>query len=170
MSKDTEPDWLAELAKGGEALQREAMRLVKAAEELAASGPARPLTRRIVRAVGASIRELAAPEPVAANVTVTAGLATASAVAMATAVGSVVLPPMRFAGEGTVQEPDLIVRTVGCIFALVLLWLVVLAVPAAVAATDLSPKVEAALDAYDAILAALALEITFRFLDKRNKR
>jgi hypothetical protein len=118
MNEDEEPDWLA---KGGEALQREAMRIVKAAEEFVASGPARPLARRIVRAMGASLRELAAPEPVAANVTVTAGLATASAVAMATAVGSVVLPPMRFAGEGTVQEPDLIERNVGRILALVLL-------------------------------------------------
>ncbi len=77
MNEDEEPDWLGELAKGGEALQREAMRLFKAAEEFAASGPARPLTRRIVRAFSASLRELAAPEPVAANVTVTAGLARA---------------------------------------------------------------------------------------------
>ena len=124
MSEEREPDWLAELAKGGEALQREAMRIIKTAEELAANGPARPLARRIVRAMGASLRELAAPEPVAANVTVTAGLATASAVAMATAVGSVVLPPMRFAGEGTVQEPDLIERNIGRILALVVLAIV----------------------------------------------
>ena len=54
------------------------------------------------------------------------------------------------------------------ILALVLLWLVVLAVPAAVTATDLSPEVQAALDAYDGILAALAVEITFRILDKRK--
>jgi hypothetical protein len=38
MSEDNEPDWLAELAKGGEALQREAMQIVKAAEEFAAAG------------------------------------------------------------------------------------------------------------------------------------
>ena len=37
-----EPDSLTELAKGGEALQRETIRIVKAAEKFAASGPARP--------------------------------------------------------------------------------------------------------------------------------
>jgi hypothetical protein len=124
MSENEKPDWLGELAKGGEALQREAMRLVKAAEELAASGPARPLARRIVRAMGASLRELAAPEPAAANVTVTAGLATASAAAMVTAVGSVTLPKMRISGEGTVQQPDLIERNLGRILALVVLAIV----------------------------------------------
>ena len=85
MSENKEPDWLGELTKGGGALHREAMRIVKAAEETAAGGPARPLTRRIVRAVGAGIRELAAPEPVvheltlATTVTGTASLTRASA-------------------------------------------------------------------------------------------
>jgi hypothetical protein len=123
MSENEEPDWLAELAKGGEALQREAMRIVKAAEEFAASGQARPFTRRVVRAVGAGIRELAAPEPVAHELTLATtvtGTASAAGVGMITAVGSIVLPPMRFAGEGTVQEPDLIERNIGRIFALVL--------------------------------------------------
>jgi len=125
MSEYKEPDWLGELARGGEALQREAMRIVKAAEELAENGPARPFTRRILRAVGAGIRELAAPgEPVVHNVAVTPHLATASAVVMTptiTAVGSFALPPMRFAGQATVPEPDLIERNIGRIFALVLL-------------------------------------------------
>jgi hypothetical protein len=167
MSENEEPDWLAELAKGGEALQREAMRIIKTAEQFAASGPARPFTQRIARAVGAGIRELAAPEPV---VHMVSGTAIMTGVGTITAVGNITLPKMQVYAEGTVGQPDLIERNVGRIFALVVLWLVVLAVPAAVAATDLSPKVEAALDAYDAILAALALEITFRILDKRSKR
>jgi hypothetical protein len=124
MSESNEPDWLAELAKGGEALQREAMRIVKAAEEFAASGQARPFTRRVVRAVGAGIRELAASEPVAHELTLATtvtGTASATGVSMITAVGSIALPPMRFAGEGTVQEPGLIERNIGRIFALVLL-------------------------------------------------
>jgi hypothetical protein len=124
VSEDSKPDWSAELAKGGEALQREAMRIVKAAEQLAASGPAGPLTRRIVRAVSAGIRELAAPEPVVHELTLATtvtGTSSVIAVSTITAVGSVVLPPMRFAGEGTVEEPDLIERNVGRIFALVLL-------------------------------------------------
>lgn len=73
----------------------------------------------------AALRELAsAPEPVVHNVTVTAGLATASAVAVApaiTGVGSFALRLMRFAGEGTVQQPDVIEQNLGRILALVLL-------------------------------------------------
>ena len=124
MSEDREPDWLTELAKGGEALQPEAMRIVKAAEEFAASSQSRPFARRIVRAVGAGIRELAAPEPVVRYVNFSdAGAATDSleVVRAITGSGSLALPPIRFAGEGTVQEPDLIERNIGRIFALVLL-------------------------------------------------
>src|SRR5947208_15788026 len=119
MSEEKQPDWLGELAKGGEALQREAMRIVKAAEEFTASGPARPLTRRIVRAVEASIRELATPEPVVHYVTdsdtfrVTEGPAVVREI---TGSGSIALPRISFAGQGTVQKPDLIERNVGRIF------------------------------------------------------
>ena len=124
VSEDSKLGWSTELAKGGEALQREAMRIVKAAEQLAASSPARPFTRRIVRAVSAGIRELAAPEPVVHGLTLATtvtGTSSVTGVSTITAVGSVVLPPMRFAGEGTVQQPDLIERNIGRIFALVLL-------------------------------------------------
>lgn len=117
MSEDKEPDWLAELAKGGEAVQREAMRLVKAAEEFAASGPARPFTQRIVRAVGAGIRELAAPEPVVHMVSGTAIMTGAGTI---TAVGNITLRKMQVYGEGTVGQLDLIERNIGRIFALVL--------------------------------------------------
>ncbi len=127
MSENKEPDWLAELTKGGEALQREALRIVKAAEEMAARGPARPLTRRIVRAVGAGIRELAAPEPVVHELTLATtvtGTASLTGVGTITAVGSIALPPMRFVGQGTVQQPDLIERNIGRILALVVLAIV----------------------------------------------
>ena len=127
MSENKEPDWLGELAKGGEALQREAMRIVKAAQEMVASGPARPLTGRIVRAVGAGIRELAAPEPVVHELTLATtvtGTASLTGVGTITAVGSIALPPMRFAGEGTVQQPDLIERNIGRILAMVVLAIV----------------------------------------------
>jgi hypothetical protein len=125
MSENEQPDWLAELAKGSDALRRQMESIVKAAEQLAASGPTRPLARRITRAVGAGLREFAsASEPVDPDVTVTAGLATADAAAMAptiTAVGSLALPLIRFAGEVAVQQPDLIERNIGRILALVLL-------------------------------------------------
>jgi hypothetical protein len=118
VSEEKEPDWLAELTRGGEALQREAMRIVKAAEQFAASLSARPFTRRIVRAVDVGIRQLAAPEPVVHTVSGTANMTAAGTM---TAVGNVVLVPMRIAGEGSVEEPDLIERNVGRILALVLL-------------------------------------------------
>jgi hypothetical protein len=125
MSEHEEPDWLAELAKGGEALQREAMRIVRAAEQLAAGGHARPLARRITRAVvDAAMGELrsASERPV---VQVTAGLATAAATAPSPMVltfsGSVTLAPARVSGQLTVQEPGLIERNLGRILALVLL-------------------------------------------------
>jgi hypothetical protein len=108
MSEDREPDWLTELAKGGEALQREAMRIVKAAEEFAASSQSRPFARRIVRAVGAGIRELAAPEPVVRNVTDSDAVAATEGLAVVrtiTGSGSIALPPMRFAGRGRYRSP-----------------------------------------------------------------
>ena len=174
MSENEEPDWLTELAKGGEALRRQMEAIVQAAEQFAANRPARPLARRITRAVDAALHELtSAPEPVVHNMTFHAGLATASAVALAptiTAVGSIVLPKMRVSGQITVQNRvrGQAERDIGYILALVLLWLVVLAVPAAVMATDLSPGAQVMLDAYDAILAELAVKITFRVLDKRE--
>ena len=124
MSEHEEPDWLAELAKGGEALQRQAMRIVKTAEELAANGPGRPLTRRIVRAVSVGIRELAAPEPVVYQLTLpttVTGTSSLTGSGTITGVGSIALPGIRCAGEGTVQEPGLIERNLGRILALVLL-------------------------------------------------
>ena len=124
MSEPNEPDWLIELAKGGEALQREAIRIVKAAEMFVAGSPGRPFTRRIVRAVGVGIRELAAPEPVVRELTLATtvtGTASLTGVGTITAVGSIALPAVRISGEGTVQEPGLIERNVGRIFTLVLL-------------------------------------------------
>jgi hypothetical protein len=129
MSEDKEPDWLAELAKGGEAMRRQMESIVQAAEQLAARGPGRPLAQRITRAIGAGMRELttATERPVVrdANVQgVAAGVSVIAGVGTVTASGSVVLPRMGFAGEGTVQEPDLIERNLGRILALVVLAIV----------------------------------------------
>jgi hypothetical protein len=126
VSEDSKPDWSAELAKGGEALQREAMRIVQAAEKFAASGPARPLARRIVRAVDAGIRELTAPDSVLRYVTASDTVTvTDSIVSVRTITGSASFTlPWITAGEGAVQQPDLIERNIGRIFALVLVAIV----------------------------------------------
>jgi len=69
VSEDKVPDWLAELAKGGEALRRQMESMVQAAEQFSAQGPTRPLAQRITRAVAAGIRELrSADEPVIRHV------------------------------------------------------------------------------------------------------
>jgi hypothetical protein len=90
VSEDGEPDWLAELAKGGEALRRQVESIVQAAEQLAASGPARPLAQGITRAVG---ELLSAPKrPVAHQATAE----------LATAIGTAAADPRpcRFLPEG----------------------------------------------------------------------
>jgi hypothetical protein len=110
VNEDNEPDWLAELAKGGEALRRQIEALVQAAEQFAAGGPARPLARRITRAVDAGMSELlsATESPVvrdanvqglAAKVSVIAGVGTV------TTSGSVVLAPLRASGQFTIEDP-----------------------------------------------------------------
>jgi hypothetical protein len=67
MSEDNEePDWLAELAKGSEALRRQVEPIVQSAEQFvrdarrakADSGPALPFAQRVALAVDAGMREL----------------------------------------------------------------------------------------------------------------
>lgn len=171
MSEENKPDWLAELAKGGEALRRQVEPIVQAAEQFvrdarrakSAGGPALPFAQRVALAVGADIPELLSPleRHVVGHSAIsgTAAMVSVTAVAgLATANGSAAMPSVRVQAE----------QSAGQILALVLLWLVVLAVPAAVMAADLPPEAQVMLDAYDAILAALAVKITFRILDKRN--
>ena len=106
MNEDGEPDWLAELAKGGEALRRQVESIVQAAEQFAAGGPARPLAQRITRAVDAGLHELlAAPlHAVAHPVTLEVSVAIPTPTVI-TGSGGVALPRMSFGGQGTVQNP-----------------------------------------------------------------
>jgi hypothetical protein len=138
MSEDNVPDWLAELAKGSEALRRQVQPLVEAAEQFVrdsrraktTGGPALPFAQRVALAVDAGIRELllAPGRPVVEvplNVTVTAGLATAVATAPAPTVtfsGGVALAPLRASGQFTIENPPSgqAERSVGQILALVL--------------------------------------------------
>ncbi len=177
MNENEEPDWLAELAKGGEALRRQMESIVQAAEQFAASGSARPLAQGITRAVG---ELLSAPKrPVAhqaiAELAVAVG---AAASATVTASGSLTLPPMVLVADGDVATASengtvevlgsrggLAALSDGQIVFLVLVWLYALVLPWVGSA--LPPEFHPVLsDGYATF--ALALTITWRMLDKRK--
>lgn len=154
---------------GSEATRRQIEPIVQAAQQFvrdarrasASYGLALPFAQRVALAVDASIRELMPPREPVVHVTLSDTGAAASTLAMAglaAASGTAPMPSVRVQAEWRA----------GQILALVLLWLVVLAVPASVMATDLPPEAQATADAYDAILAALAVELTFRALDRRK--
>jgi hypothetical protein len=117
MSESEEPDWLAELAKGGDEVRRQIARLVQGAQQfirdnqqtMACDGPVPPLPARVVRAVGAAVRELApARQPVRVHlplVTTVSAAADVTPVVTITGTGSMALPRMRFSGHGTVENP-----------------------------------------------------------------
>jgi hypothetical protein len=157
MSENKEPDWLAELAKG--------------AEKFAAGGLTQPFVRRIVRAVDAGVRELlSAPESPVTNLVVYAPVATATGTAPAPTVPAVAT----LAGAGTITASGSVAlpqaRVAGQILALVLVWLLVLVIPAAAWEANLPPEVQALVDVYDGVLANVAVAITFDILGKRKKR
>lgn len=93
MNEHNDPDWLAELAKGGEALRRQVESIVQAAEQFVAGGSARPLARRITRAVGAAMREIQ-PPPVHAVAHPGVPEVSVALPAAITFSGSVALPPL----------------------------------------------------------------------------
>jgi hypothetical protein len=73
---------------------------------------------------------------------------------------NITLPPMRIALQGSVVPRGRAVPNAGAILALVLVWMLVLAMPAAVWEANLPPEVQALVDAYDGILANMAVSIT----------
>jgi hypothetical protein len=135
VSKSEEPDWLAELAKGGDAVRRQIEPIVQAAEQFVrdsrraktTGGPALPFAQRVALAVDAGVRELLPPSERHvvhhSNIIGTAAIVGMAAVAgKVTGTVGLALPPMRFAGQGTVQEPPSgqAERSIGQILALVL--------------------------------------------------
>ena len=135
MNEENEPNWLAELAKGGEALRRQIEPIVQAAEQFVrdsrraktTGGPALPFAQRVALAVDAGVRELLPPSErhVAhhSNIIGTTAIVGVAAVpGTVTGTLSLALPPMRFAGRGTVREPPSgqAERSIGQILALVL--------------------------------------------------
>jgi hypothetical protein len=179
MSGNEEPDWLAELAKGGDEVRRQIELLVQGARQFvhgaeqapAVGGPVPPFQQRVVRAVGAAVRELApARQPVRVHLPLVATVSAAAAVTPVvtiTGTGSVALPRMRFSGQGTVENPPRCRAALsdGEIVFLVLVWLYAVWLPWV--GSRLPPELHAMLsDSYGTI--AIALAITWRLLDKRK--
>lgn len=170
VNEDSEPDWLAELAKGGEALRRQAESIVQAAEQFVSAarramtkgGPVPPFQQRVVRAVEASLRELRPVHRVAFYDT-GAAVDTLTVVKTITGSGGVTLPPMSFSGQGAVENrrSGLAERSLGQILALVVV---------AIATSGLlgvqGPD-RATVDHYLTVI-AVALAIAWRICDKRK--
>jgi hypothetical protein len=100
MSVENEPDWLAELAKDGEAIRQQVEPIVRAAVQLVGlewpkvgRGLGVPLPLRLAAAVDAAIRELKPPMPVVHHITLSSTI---------TMSGSLALRPISFTGQGEV--------------------------------------------------------------------
>ena len=172
MNDDKEPDWLGELAKGGEALRRQVEPLVQAAEqfvrdarrEKTTGGPALPFAQRVALAVGELL-----PTPLHAVVQ-PATLEVSVAIPTPTVItgsGGVTLPKMRVSGQGTVENrrSGLAALSDGQIVFLVLVWLYAFVLPWFGSA--LSPEFHAILSDHYATM-AIALAITWRLLDRHK--
>lgn len=130
MNEDEEPDWLAELAKGGEALRRQIELLLQTTEQFIGDarqakgigGQALSFPQRIALAFDAGLQGLVPPRE--CHVVGHSAIVSVTAVAgLATATGSAGMPQVRSQAE----------RSIGQILALVLVAIVtsgLLAVPA----------------------------------------
>ena len=106
MSEDVEPDWMAELAKGGEALRRQIEPIVQAAEQFARDsrraktngGPALPFAQRVALAVDAGLSELL-PARMDADVRPVTLEVSAAFPTPIVFTGSIVLPKMHISGQ-----------------------------------------------------------------------
>ncbi len=177
MSEDNEPDWSTQLAKAAEQFIRDARRAKTS------GGSALSFAQRVALAVDAGLRELLpSPESLVINCVVYAQVATATATVpsptvnatataagqgMVTASGSVVLPPMSFSGQGTVEDRRgwFAGMSAGQIVAVVLVWLVAYALPVYLYSQSPTPST---LIEGDLATVALAYQITCRILDKRK--
>ncbi len=187
VSEDSEPDWLAELAKGGEALRRQIEPIAQAAEQFVrdarraktTGGPPLPFSQRIALAVDAGMRELLPARAVAHQRTAALTVpVTFAAVAKVATGGGLALSPMVFVSDGdvaTVTESEavqvldsptgLAALSDGQIVFLVLVWLYAFVLPWFGSA--LSPEFHAILSDHYATI-AIALGITWRMLDKNK--
>jgi hypothetical protein len=173
MSEDEEPDWLAELAKGGDAMRRQIEPLVQTVAEFARIArpdwpktATMPMPLRLAWAADSRIRELKLVMPVAIQVRRPIQLSIAQP-AQIVGSGSVTLPRMGVTGQLEVGDRPSrsAVRIDGQIVVLVLVWLFVFVLP--LMGPDLPPKLHTMLsDSYGTF--ALALAITWRIRDKQR--
>ncbi len=176
MSEEREPDWLAELAKGGEALRRQVEPIVQAVEQFVRDsrrakigrGPALPFAQRVALAVDAGMRELL-PAPLHADVhplTIEASVSIPTPTVI-TGSGSVALPKMSLSGQGTVENrrSGVAALSAGQILALALIWVVAYVLPIYLYSQSSTPST---LIEGDVAAFALAYDITCRILDKRK--
>jgi hypothetical protein len=180
MSESEEPDWLAELARGGDVIRRQIEQLVQGAEQIVRAarqskaggpGPVPPFQHRLVRAVDAAMRELVpVRQPVnhqltlATTVSADASLTTVTTI---TATGSIVLPPMSVSGQATVKDRPrgFAAFSDGEKAAFILIWLYAVWLPWF--ASRLPPELHQMLS--DSITNyAFALAITWHMFDKHK--
>jgi hypothetical protein len=129
MNEENEPDWLAELAKGGEAVRRQVEPIVQAAEQFVrdarraktSGGPALPFAQRVALAVDAGLRELlpARMDADVRPVTLEVSIAFPTPIIFT---GTVALTPLRVSGRLAAEDPrgGHAERSIGQILAIVL--------------------------------------------------
>jgi hypothetical protein len=182
VSEDSQPDWAPEIAKASEALRlmapiiqaQEAQRLF--APIIQAQEALRRQIEPIIQAQEALRRQI---EPIATALEQFARIANWSKIN-----GGVALSPTVFVSDrdvitlsetASVEEFDSRRRVLaglsdGQILTLVLIWLIVLVIPAAAWDANLPTEIQALVDVYDGVLANVAVAITFDILGKRKKR
>ena len=171
MSESEGPDWLAELAKGSEALRRQVEPIVQAAEQFVrdarraktSGGPALPFAQRVALAVDTGLRELlpARMDADVRPVTLEASVAFPVPIVFT---GSVALPPLRVSGQVAAEDPrgGHAERSIGQILALVLVTIV------ASGLMGVQGPDRAAVDHYLAVI-SVALPIAVYVWNKQNK-
>lgn len=113
---------LQPLVRQSQAMWRQIEPIIKSAQQLTRGGgwPVPPFQQRLMRTVETALRDIQPPQVVAVAHPVTVDISVPIPTAIVVS-GGAALAPIRASGQMTVQEPGLIERNIGRIFALVLL-------------------------------------------------
>ena len=176
MNENSEPDWLAALARSGEALRRQVEPIIQAAEQFVHDarraktngGPVLPFAQRVALAVDAGMRELL-PTPLHAVVhqeTLELSVVFPTPTVI-TGSGGLTLPRISIGGQGTVEDRRgwFAGMSAGQILAVVLVWLVAYALP--IYLYSQSPTPSTLINA-DVATFAFAYTITCQVIAKRK--